>query len=273
MSAVKVMKVRIPLPREHGAWAVLLVPLFVATGAVGQWGVRSGLLLGTVLSLYLARYPLVLWARSRFELFPEKGLSILSVWLAIGLGLGAVLTFNYRLYLLVPFAMAGALFLLVHLMLVRYRNERTILGEFLGIGALTLTAPAAFYAATGSMSALAFLLWFVNVVYFGASVFYVKMRVADRSRTASLQRPEGRLFAGSLLLYQGVALSGIALLSYFGLLPPLTVVAFLPMTLHMAVDAARREKQLDIKRLGFTLVGHSVAFALLVVGAFWISPE
>jgi len=135
---------------------------------------------------------------------------------------------------------------------------------------LTLTAPAAFYAVTGSMSALAFLLWFVNAAYFGATVFYVKMRVADRSRT---ERPEGRLFAGSLLLYQGVALSGIALLSYFALLPPLTVVALLPMTLHMAVDAARREKRLDIKRLGFTLVAHSVAFALLAVGAFWIGPE
>ncbi len=81
------------------------------------------------------------------------------------------------------------------------------------------------------------------------------------------------MFAGSLLLYQGVALSSIALLSYFELLPALTVVAFLPMTLRVAVDAARREKQLDIKRLGFTLVGHSVVFALLVIGAFWISPK
>ena len=270
MSAIKAMKVRVPLPREHGAWAVLLIPLFVAMGVAGQWGVRSSLLLGAVLSLYLARYPLVLWARSRFEMFPEKGLSILSVWLAIGLGLGAVLTFNYRLYLLVPFAVVGALFLLVHLMLVRYRNERTIVGEFLGIGALTLTAPAAFYAVTGSVAARAFLLWFVNVAYFGASVFYVKMRVADRSRT---EKPEGRLFAGSLLLYQAVVLICIGLLSYFDLLPPLIFVAFLPMALHTVVDAARREKQLDIKRLGFTLVAHSVVFALLAVGTFWIGSE
>jgi hypothetical protein len=258
------------LPREHGGWVVLLVPLFVAMGAAGQWGARSALLLGAVLSFYLARYPLVLWARSRFGPFPENGLSVLSFWLVIGLGLGAVLTFGYRLYLLVPFAVAGALLLMVHLMLVRYRNERTIVGEFLGIGALTLTAPAAFYAVTGNVATLAFLLWFVNAAYFGASVFYVKMRVADRSRT---EKPEGRLFAGSLLLYQVVVLICVALLSYFDFLPPLIFVAFLPMALHTVFDVTRREKQLDIKRLGFTLVAHSIAFALLVIGAFWIGLQ
>lgn len=180
------------IPREHGAWGMLLVPLILGLSLAGRWDGKALLLLGAVLSLYLARYPLVLWARAGFGQFPRNGLPTLLFASGLGLSLGAALVFRYGLWLLAPLGMAGILILLVHLLLVRHRQERTVAGEFTGLSAL----------------------------------------------------------------------AGIAALSYFQLVPALTFLAFMPLTAQAMAGIFQRSQPLNIRKLGYTLVAHSVVFGL-----------
>jgi YwiC-like protein len=44
-----------PMPREHGAWGILLIPLATAVGVSGVFDLKIALLLAGVLCFYVAR--------------------------------------------------------------------------------------------------------------------------------------------------------------------------------------------------------------------------
>ncbi|MBI4299863.1 MAG: YwiC-like family protein, partial [Chloroflexi bacterium] len=46
------------IPKEHGAWAMLLVPFVIGAAVAGRWDLKVTLLLVSVLCLYVARNPL-----------------------------------------------------------------------------------------------------------------------------------------------------------------------------------------------------------------------
>src|SRR3990170_2794312 len=119
------------LPKEHGAWAMLLVPFVIGFAAGGGWGTPVFLLLGIILSFFVARYPLVLWARTRFQRFPDRGLRTLIASAAHGTMLGGLLLVRHELWLMVPLGGIAAVLLVVHLWLVKLRKERTEASEFL----------------------------------------------------------------------------------------------------------------------------------------------
>ena len=220
------------------------------------------------LSLYLARYPFVMWARSQFRRFPAGALTFVLATSVLGVGLGLLLVLAYHLYFLLAFGAAGALLFAVHLLVVRSRKERSVGGEFLGIVALTMAAPVSFYAVSGEVARPAFLLWIMAALYFGASVFYVKMRVADSLASSSASVREARRMRVSLVAYLATALAATGILSGFGPLPVFIVTAFIPMTAYTLSGVICRAKRLSIRRLGFSLLGHSAVFTLVTIVIF-----
>jgi hypothetical protein len=54
------------LPREHGAWGLLLQPFFASAVLVNQWGFDLAVALVTLLSAFLCREPLLILARQRW---------------------------------------------------------------------------------------------------------------------------------------------------------------------------------------------------------------
>jgi YwiC-like protein len=42
------------MPREHGAWGILLIPFVTAVGIAGTWNVQTALSLVSVMYLYVA---------------------------------------------------------------------------------------------------------------------------------------------------------------------------------------------------------------------------
>ena len=110
-----------------------------------------------------------------------------------------------------------------------------------------MTAPAAWYAATGKLE---WRLWLLNALYFAGGVFYVKMHVA----TAMARKPAGRW---PVVIYYG-ALAGVVAWWPVGL-------AFVPAIARAFVGAARVSPTLRIKRLGWTEVAYSLVFAVSLV--------
>src|SRR5512136_1704469 len=54
----KPTRLSIPLPKEHGSWAMFAVPLIIGFAVAAQWQWRSILLILATLGLFLVRFPI-----------------------------------------------------------------------------------------------------------------------------------------------------------------------------------------------------------------------
>jgi hypothetical protein len=87
------------------------------------------------------------------------------------------LIFFYHFAWLALLAAIGLALLLINGEQATRLEERSITSEALAICGLTLTAPAAYYVASGQWNEAAFWLWALSALYFASSVFYIKLRV------------------------------------------------------------------------------------------------
>jgi len=267
------MKINPPLPKEHGSWAMLVVPLLLGLIIAPAWHWQAAVLLVAALGFFLVRYPLALLVKMRRRSRVDK--THLQRWALIYAGITAIsggwLVLAAGLWWLVPMGVVGGLLLLFHLWLVSRRQEMSAVGELAGIFGLALGAPMAYYAATQKLDSTAAALWLINALYFGGTVFYIKLKVRQQPRLPEPDRPAERLVkAKACLTYQTVALTLIILLVTFQQAPLLTPLALVPATIKVLYGAWRWQdkKSLSLVRLGVTEIIHAVLFAGLVILAF-----
>jgi hypothetical protein len=224
-----------PLPREHGAWGILLIPFATAVAVAGVWNWPVALLLAGILCFYVARTS-----------FLKQNYRWTAALLAGSAACTVPLLWVWKLWWLAAFGIASA-------PLAFRKTERSVAMQLLAVAGLTLTAPAAWYAATGKLE---YRLWLLNVLYFAGGVFYVKMHIA----TAIARRPAQR---AATMVYYGALAVVAAFWWPVGL-------AFVPVIVRAFVGVARLSPVLRIKRLGWTEVAYSLVFAaLLIVTCRW----
>ena len=227
---------KINLPREHGAWGILLIPFATAVGIAGIFNVPVALLLASVLSFYLARTSFLKgdyrWMIGLLAVSVVAAVPVVVVWhrwwlVAFGAGV-------------TPVALR--------------RTDRGIALQLAAVAGLTLTAPIAWYVATGSLGWLAWRLWLLNTLYFAGRMLYVKMHI-----TAAIQRGASRLRLGAPTLGYHGALAVVAAVWW-----PVGL-AFIPDVIHAFVGVVRLTPVLRIKRLAWTEVAASLVFGVSLV--------
>ncbi len=254
------------LPREHGAWAMLLMPYLLGVIAAGRVGWPSALLLVSVLLLFTASRPLELARQGRSGSVPR-----LLAYGAVGGAAGVVLLLVYGRWMLVPIGVAAGAVLASQIFLRRRRLERTTLARLASVAALSATGPAACYATTGLLDARALAVWAMACLYSGASVFYVRLyyRPPDRqkqsSALASRLRAE-RLMAGYVIVAVGILVG----LGVVGFAPPFGALTLLPMAIKAALAFRRRESRPTLRQIGLTEMGHSALFLALASAVMWM---
>ena len=266
-------RLTIPLPKEHGSWAMFSVPLIIGFAVAASWQWRSVLLISAALGLFLVRFPIDTLIKTRRR--PQVDRMWLIRW-AVIYGLSAALCGGWlividQLYWLLPLGVVGVALLAYHWWLVEHRQEMSARGELAGIFGLALGAPLAYYVSTGSIDGTAVGLWIVNALYFGGTVFYIKLKVRQQPKEPAPDRVSERLVkAKACLTYQSVVLTLIILLVAFNRLPALALLAFVPMTLKVLYGAAQWQdrKSLSLPRLGVIEIVHSTLFAMLIIVAF-----
>ena len=265
------MKIR--MPEEHGAWGILLVPL-VSSALVAGAGFAPFLLVATcALGGFILRGS---WERMPLAERSLRGmLSFDHIVLASHtLGAAALLIFRYeRTQLYALGALAAGLFLIHRALLQRHEEngteKRSLAAELVGVGLLTLTAPAMWIAARGALDAEGTRVWLLNLLFFLGGVLYVKYRVrgllAHRTFRGIGERARFAwpVFAYHLLL--GIFLAAWILLAN---LSALVLVAFLPAILRATNLARHLGTKFPIKQLGWSEVGQAVLFAALLTLAF-----
>ncbi|MDE3091880.1 MAG: YwiC-like family protein, partial [Chloroflexota bacterium] len=258
------------LPREHGAWAMLIVPLIVGVGAGGKWNPDLLPLALTVFGFFLLRYPLMLAIKSRAPDARRDALRWSALFAALTATSGAWLLLAAPLLPLIAIGALGLASLLIYLGLAARRAEMSTVGEWMGIAGLALSAPGAYLVATRALDSTAIALYLLNALYFGGTVLYIKYKVRVQPRAVSpTARWTERLWAGrGAVAYHALLLVLGALLALVGTLPALAAAAFaLPMC-QVLGGVVSRPVRLNIPRLGFVELTVTTVFALVVLAAY-----
>jgi hypothetical protein len=258
-------------PREHGTWAMLLVPWAVGCGVARRFGLNEALLLAAMIAFFLAQSQLMAWRRLRRPADHAAQAVRRAVWLTIVLGLtgliaGVPLLLGPRRPGLLWLATAGIALAFAALALVRRRRERALPGQLLAALGLTLSAPAAWYVATGGLDRVAIALWGLAAAYFVGAVCHVRLLIEARAKKKMLAAERGRLAFSAATLGTELGLVVLAAGALrLGGLSLAALAGFVPLLIQLAVDVARLHEPAPLKRVGLLAAASSVLFALLVI--------
>lgn len=246
-----------PWPREHGAWAILLVSFGVGWAVAWEFDLRILPLLVSC-SFALALRTDVLDAvatRSVGRLWPW-GISDGLVSLA-GLSAAAI-----GRPVLLGMAVVGLLAISADAALRAARVRRGLAADIVSTGALALAGPAALYTVSGVLSAQALCVWVVLTVHFLEAVLRVRARLAQAKDVGGGHR------AWALVLAYHLAAAALAgALALFGWVPPAMWLAFAPAVLF-ALRERGRSGPVVLARVGRSERNGSILFAVLLVTSY-----
>jgi hypothetical protein len=260
------------IPREHGAWGLLFVPLFTGfvAGFAPAYRIWS-LLLFTLcaVSLFFLRTPVESLLGMGPLVARTPGQRRTALVAAAGFGFLAsacliVLIGKERYSALLLLGAASGCTFIARAVLRKIRRTR-MLSQVVGALGLTCTAPAAYYIGTGHLDRHAMVLWAVNCIFAGNQIHFVQLRIhSARAITFSEKFDRGKLF----FMAQVALLPALILASLLHELAPLVIIAFVPAVLRGSNWFFRKTEPLDVKRLGWAEMKHGIAFGILLAIAF-----
>ncbi|MCI0690904.1 YwiC-like family protein [candidate division KSB1 bacterium] len=255
------------IPKEHGAWAVLFVPMLVGVSIAGKLTLNVLFLALATLGVFLSYVPAQTLLREWLVASPApERVRAAKFWAVVCLGMGALSMlplFFQNLWWLLGIGILSVIAFLANFVLTRH-HSKTVPIDLISVLGLTLSAPAAYYTVTGKLDQAAVMLWLMNFLFFGSGIVYVhtKLRAAAMKK-ADLSFHE-KLSLGKLnLIYHFVVLAIVGILAAKKFTPLFAVVAFVPMTIHAIYGTLKLSNTVRFKNLGLILLAHALIFALL----------
>ncbi|MDR3748383.1 MAG: YwiC-like family protein [Acidobacteriota bacterium] len=263
------------IPREHGAWGMLLVPL--ATGAIVavRLGVNSGaltLFIVAAMSLFWLRTPVEAWlgASAIKARTSQERAFVLRVIVGISLLAAAsvaALRWNGRDRGLLLIGAISALAFALQAGVKKLGRKGRMPAQIIGAIGLTSTAAGAYYVATGRLDSFAIALWLANWLFAGDQIHFVQVRI-HASRAAIVKE---KLRLGITFLIGQIGLvAAIVVACRLRLFPVAIAVAFAPVLLRGIVWFVRGRQPLDVHKLGFSELAQTLIFGALLCAAFLI---
>ncbi|MDD5302322.1 MAG: YwiC-like family protein [Elusimicrobia bacterium] len=255
------------LPREHGAWAILVAPILVGLIAAPVLSPLAVALfcLGS-LAVFLIRTPLqVLLAKPG----DRQARGWLGLYAVLTLGAFVPLIVLLGCWKLLFFAVPAGLLLVQNLLMNKSGRRFSAFNEAAGVFGLCLGAPAAYYAASYHLDPRAWSLWLLCSAFFLGPIFHVKLAalqhraVADKSALPAISRAR-RLSAA----YHGLTLAAVAIWAAAGGVSALAAIPFAASLAKTLLRGAAAPARVDFKSLGYMEVGYTVLFVVMIGLAF-----
>jgi hypothetical protein len=262
------------IPREHGAWGMLLVPL--ATGAVvalhggGNTGELT-LFLIAALSLFWLCTPAESWLgtsaiKAQTERERKIVLRTILAIAAVALVCTAALLWTGK-HDLIAIGTIVALAFSLQAVVKKLGRKGRMPAQIIGAIGLSSSAAGAYYAATGHLDRTAIALWLANWLFAGDQIHFVQLRI----HSSKASNFEEKLHLGLPFLLMQIALIATVLAACrFGFFPAAAGAAFLPVLLRGTLWFLRGRQSLDVHKLGFSELGQSLLFGALLCAAFLI---
>jgi hypothetical protein len=260
------------LPAEHGAWGMLAIPFLSAAAVANRWNWPLLLCGACALALYLLRGFIEAQGGDWKLLLVPTHLALAAV---AALSAAALLVVYQRYALIVVGALGTFLYGLHHWLLAQHNEQhtekRSLVAALVGVGLLSLTAPAAWIASRGRMDAIGAQVWLLNLAFFVGGVLYVKYRVRGLQAHRDFSGAHERLrFAWPVIVYHLLLVIFLAAWVWVEPRSVAMLVAFTPGVLRAGGLLLQLGHRFPIKRLGWTEVAHAVVFAVLLVLAFHV---
>ncbi|AOM82172.1 YwiC-like family protein [Salisediminibacterium beveridgei] len=162
------------IPREHGAWAMLIVPFWSAAFAAGL-SIHHLLFFTGIFAVYFAQAPLLTWV---------KNPSINDVWPSFILYLSTGLLFTVPYLVMDPALFVTGLlilpFFLMNILFAKLKKERWFINDLCAIAGLSGLGFLAWQLASLQVTHNAFLIVLFNFLFFTGSVFHVKSLIREK---------------------------------------------------------------------------------------------
>jgi hypothetical protein len=264
------------LPREHGAWGLLLVPLVTGAGVAFRESTHvlpAILLLLTALALFWLRTPLEsLLGTSALRAQTEEERRAVTIVIAdliavAILSLGALLWAGHN-PLLWPLGIAAGLAFVGQALLKNLGRSTRMLSEIVGTIGLTAAAPAAYYVITGKFGSTAWILWMANLIFAGDQIHYVQLRI----HTARIEGFRAKLKRGWAFAAGQLAMTlMITVACLTGVIPAIASLAFSPLLFRGWFYFIQKPAPLVVRKLGWNELSLAVAFCVIFITAFAIT--
>lgn len=261
------------IPREHGAWGMLLVPLACGAVVALRAGINGGalaLFIIAAMSLFWLRTPVEAWLGTsaiKAHTREERWL-VLKMITGIGVLAAASITallWNDRNHGLLIIGVIAALAFALQAAVKNLGRRGKMPAQVIGAIGLTSTAAGAYYVATGRFDRTAIALWLANWLFAGDQIHYVQLRIrSSRAETFAEKMRSGLPFFCGQIALIAVVLFAIRL----GLFPAAAALAFLAVLLRGTLWFIRARQPLNVHKLGFGELAHAVTFGVLLCIAF-----
>jgi hypothetical protein len=266
------------VPREHGAWGLLFVPLATG-GAIGVLAGGSGLpllaLTIAALALFWLRTPLESWLGTgllRAQGQRERrsvGVIILILAVVAALALASLFSHGRNHDLLLLLGLIAMVAFLAQGLLRKLGRRTRMLSQLVGALGLTVTAPAAYYVVTGKLDHDAWTLWLANFLFAGNQIHFVQLRIHSARAAGWAQK----FFSGQGFLAGQLLLATALLFAWrFALLPAIAALAFLPLLGRGIAWFFEGPKSLAVGKLGWSELAHSILFGIVLIAGFHLGP-
>jgi YwiC-like protein len=258
------------VPREHGAWGLLLVPMITGAGVAFREGGHIFPLIQlttAALALFWLRTPLeslLGTAAIRAESGDERRTVrcfVLALAGVAAVALGALLWADHNADLW-PLGAAVAAAFIAQAVLKKLGRRARMLSEMVGTVGLAAAAPAAYYVITGSLNATAGMLWLANILFSGDQIHYVQLRIHN----AKVEGLRARLARGwAFAVGQALMTTLLTLACLSRLMPPIASIAFAPLLFRGWFYFVQKPSPLTVRRLGWSELKHATAFCVLFI--------
>lgn len=261
------------LPREHGAWGMLLVPL--VTGAIagrptGERILSVFIFAAAALGLFCLRTPLEVWLQIS-PLRPQNDVEWKLIYHSLfiytsvsGLAL-AVLLLSIHAYGLLLLGTAAAIAFLLQAFLKRLGKATRLQAQLTGAVALTSTAAGAYYLASGRLDPSALAIWAANWLFAADQIHFVQLRIHSAGR---LERAEKRVLGRNFLFHQVLTLLLLGVIWRSGWLPGLALLAFAPIFFRGVRWFVESPQPLKVHRLGMSELLQAGVFGVLFIAGY-----
>ncbi len=256
------------IPKEHGAWAVLFVPLLVGAAVAGRFTANVLLLVLSALGVFMSHVPVHTILRHLFVTIQTKEkLDHAFIWATVYLGFGLAFMiplFAQGYWMLLAIGAVGAISFFGNFFLTR-RFPKTIPSDILAVFGLSLSGLCSYYVVSGMLDTHAIIIWLLMFLFFCCSVFYVHMKIgAATSKKQELSFAE-KLSLGKLnVLYHVAVVVLVIALAILQQTKWFTVLVFVPMAAHAIYGTYKLSGKVRFKNLGFLLLGQSMLFGILL---------
>jgi hypothetical protein len=259
------LKFPLLVPREHGAWGLLLQP-FVAGAILGRrWDWLLIPALAAVLLSFVIREPLITLARQRWvwrDRKPDSGIALrcLAWQIPVLLATGILLVLFLPWQPLALMAALGAAMTLLSVHLTLRNRQRSIAFQMFSSAGLSATVLLAALIATRQIPAWSWVAWALLTLHGLASIFVVHARLDARSGSRSGLARLAAWWQGAQLIAAAALASALSFPIVF------SAIVNLAELWRLRSPQALKEK---LTHVGFRTLAYAIAHMILTIVVLW----